>query len=141
MPAMEAAVDPLGRTLELDAGDLRLVPAPDLPERRTLSELRGLPALSQALTLTLETQIGSDPLHVTFGFDVLAIGANPYGVRTRQEYLRLQLVRALSGDRRVRQIRELAFSDLSADRRMTGTVLLETATASEVSLGLEVPRA
>lgn len=144
-PALSPA-QPLGRSLELDQGDLVVTSRADAPGRATLAMVEGVDALAQAITVTLQTQLGSDPLNVTHGFDALAIGESPYGVRTRKEFLKLHLVRAVGGDRRVKDVRELFFDDdprffelhpeldpdvqrrrVRASRRFTVTVVLETA--------------
>jgi hypothetical protein len=96
----------LGRSLALNAGDLVFdVSAADLP---LVTEQA---ALAQALELAVETQLGTDRLNSGFGFDRLSIGAYAYGVHTRKEYVKMQLVRCLAADRRVRDVREVFFSD------------------------------
>lgn len=107
MADASSPVNPLGRSLSLDDGDLAMDPS--MPSR--LAMVEGQRALDQALTLAVETQLGSDPLNVTFGFDQLVVGGNPYGVHTRKEYIKLQLVRAVAADRRVKDVREVYFQD------------------------------
>lgn len=96
----------LGRSLRLDAGDLHFDQATG-----SLETVEDLPALSQALVLAIETQLGSDRINATFGFDRLAVGAYAYGINTRKEYVKMQLVRCVGSDRRVRDVREIFFED------------------------------
>lgn len=152
--------DPLGFTLHLDAGDLAVEHVEGTVPATTLRELRGVDALAQALTLALETQLGSDPVNVTFGFDLRALGENPYGVRERREHVRLQLVRTVASDRRVRDIRELYFDDeprfaelhvgvdlesqrtrVRASRRATATIEIETIADDPLTLNAAVTNA
>jgi hypothetical protein len=149
--------DPLGRSLLLDDGDL-VVERPGATA--TLAQVRGVEALAQALTLALETQLGSDPINVAFGFDLRAIGENPFGVRERREHLRLQLVRTVASDRRVREIRDLYFDDdqrfaelhpgvdldrqrsrVRATRRANATIELDTIAGDPLALRAGVPNA
>ncbi|MGI5405330.1 hypothetical protein ACQEV9_00925 [Streptomyces chartreusis] len=96
----------LGRSLAVDEGDLVIDSTTGNP-----ATVEGLDALRQALTLTVETQLGSDRLHTTFGFDRLAVGRYPMSRLARKEYIRLELVRCLAADRRVTDIREVFFQD------------------------------
>jgi len=150
------AVDPLGHSLRFEKGDL-------VVERRgtapiALAAVRGERALAQALRLTLETQLGSDILNTGYGFDSIGIGAHAYGLETRKEFVKLQLVRAIAGDRRVKEIRELFFDDddrffelnggelgseeareahrrrVHASRRFEATVQIETRSGSLVTI-------
>ncbi|GKQ37935.1 hypothetical protein [Streptomyces sp. A012304] len=104
------AADPgapsLGSSLKVEAGDLVIDELTGGP-----AQVRGRDALVQALVLAVETQSGSDRLNTEFGFDRLAVGRYALGVPARKEYLRMQLVRSLSADRRVRDVREVFFED------------------------------
>ena len=140
MAALPTRVDPLGHTFELDGGDLSV--GVDPAGAVTLRELTGIGALAQTLTLALETQLGSDPMHAGYGLDATALGAQAYGVRSRKEYLKLQLVRCIAGDMRVNQILELAFDD---DRRVSRAyrvhALIETRAGEQLGLAIGAPRA
>jgi len=96
----------LGSSLQLDAGDL--VFDDNAGDLATVTQIG---ALSQALVLSLETQLGSDRLNAGFGFDRAAIGAYAYGIHTQKEYVKMQLVRCVGQDRRVKDIREVFFQD------------------------------
>jgi len=95
----------LGSSLKLDAGDLVFDDIGDL------TMVTGTAALSQALVLSIETQLGSDRLNSGFGFDRAALGAYAYGIHTRKEYVKMQLVRCVGLDRRVKDVREAFFQD------------------------------
>lgn len=104
--APDGGAPSLGRSLRADAGDLVI-------DDRTgrLTTVEGLDALAQALVLTVETQLGSDRLNTGFGFDRLAVGRYALGVHARKEYIKMELVRCLSADRRVTDVREVFFQD------------------------------
>ncbi|MFD4493822.1 hypothetical protein [Streptomyces sp. NPDC058486] len=108
-PASEAPRDgapSLGRSLALEDGDLVL-------DGRThdLALVFGADALEQALGLGVATQTGSDRLNTRFGFDRLAIGAYAPDLATRKEFLTMELVRCVSSDPRVTDVREVFFDD------------------------------
>ncbi len=94
----------LGSSLELDAGDLVF-------SNTDLSMVSDTGALTQALVLSLQTQLGSDRLNTGFGFDRAAVGAYAYGIHTQKEYVKMQLVRCIGLDRRVKDILEVFFQD------------------------------
>ncbi|MFH8259223.1 hypothetical protein [Streptomyces roseolus] len=96
----------LGSSLALDEGDLVL-------DGRSLdlALVVGAEALRQALELGVATQTGSDRLNAPFGFDRLAIGAYAHDLPTRKEFLTMELVRCVSSDRRVTDVREVFFDD------------------------------
>lgn len=96
----------LGRSLLLDDGDLVFD-----DHVGDLAEVEQVAALSQALRLAIGTQLGTDRLNAQFGFDRLAVGAYAYGLHTRKEYVKMQLVRCVGLDARVRDVREVFFSD------------------------------
>jgi hypothetical protein len=96
----------LGRSLRLEAGDLVFD-----EDARDLAMVEDRQALTQALALGIETQLGSDPINAGFGFDRLAVGAYADGIHARKEYVKLQVVRCISADRRVTDVRELFFQD------------------------------
>jgi len=101
-----SGVPSLGLSLQMRAGDLVF----DIASG-DLDLVVEQAALSQALELAIETQIGTDRLNVNFGFDRLSVGAYAYGIHTRKEYVKMQLVRCVTADRRVRDVREIFFED------------------------------
>jgi hypothetical protein len=96
----------LGVSLQLEDGDLVF----DV-RRGDLTLVEEQAALTQALQLAIETQLGSDRLNSGFGFDRLSLGTYAYGIHTRKEYVKMALVRTVSADRRVRDVREIFFQD------------------------------
>lgn len=96
----------LGRSLKLDQGDL-VFDAAD----RDLTVVEQRDALSQALILAIQTQVGTDRINVGFGFDRLSIGAYAYGIDTRKAYVKMQLVKTVSAEPRVHDVREVFFQD------------------------------
>lgn len=96
----------LGSSLQFDAGDLVFG-----NHTGDLAMVTGTGALSQALVLSLLTQLGSDRLNTAFGFDRTAVGAYTYGIHTQKEYVKMQLVRCVGLDRRVKDVREVFFQD------------------------------
>lgn len=154
--ARRAIIEPLGHGLRFENGDLVLERSGAKPIG--LATVRGEAALAQALRLTLETQLGSDLLNTAYGFDAVALGAHGYALHTRKEFVKLQLVRTIAADRRVKEIRELFFDDdprffelyagefgseeaqdaqrrrVHASRRFQATVQLETRSGSVVTI-------
>jgi len=98
-PSLGVGLDLVDGDLVLDAG------------ARDLAVARQEEMLVQALTGAVATQLGSDRMNASFGFDRLAIGAYAHGMDARRAYVKLQLVRALTADRRVREVRDVVFED------------------------------
>jgi hypothetical protein len=96
----------LGRSLKLQGGDLVFD-----PDTADLALVEDLETLKQALVLSIETQLGSDPINAGFGFDRVAVSAYANGIHARKEYVKLQIVRCVSADRRVSDVREVFFQD------------------------------
>jgi hypothetical protein len=96
----------LGSSLKLDAGDLVFD-----DQAGDLAMVTDTGALSQALVLSLQTQLGSDRINAGFGFDRAAVGAYAYGIHTQKEYVKMQLVCCVGLDRRVKDVREVFFQD------------------------------
>lgn len=101
---------PLGHSLLLRDGDLVL-------ERGRLAEVDGLANLMQALTLRVLTPLGSDSYHVGYGFDFASVLSEAGGQQAVRDMIRLNLVRALSADPRVLELRDVELLADSADRR------------------------
>jgi hypothetical protein len=154
LPGQTAGQPSLGRSLRLDDGDLVFD-----DHTGDLAEVDQLAALGQALELSIDTQLGTDRLNVQFGFDRLAVGAYAYDLTTRKEYVKMQLVRCVSRDARVRDVREVFFSDdrrafdlppgldavaqdrivaaIRADREYTVFVVVETITSQPLTVEAE----
>lgn len=137
---------PFGRSLELDDGDLVM-------DGGRLREVEAVANLTQALTLRVLTPYGSDPFNTGYGLDVTQAFTEPNGIAMVRELLKLNLVRTLGTDPRVRDIRRIAFDDdpppsgadpaaaealRSARHRRTWTVQAELETAAGTQLTLLV---
>lgn len=96
----------LGSSLQLDDGDLVFD-----DQASDLAMVTDTGALTQALIMSIETQLGSDRINSGFGFDRAAVGAYAYGIHTQKEYVKMQLVRCVGLDRRVKDVREAFFQD------------------------------
>jgi hypothetical protein len=86
-----------GGDLVFDGGDLALV--------------SGAPCFLQDLQVMIGTPFGSDPVNVKYGLDVAAIFTLADTVRGVKDVIRLNLVKSLSLDDRVREILAVAFDD------------------------------
>jgi hypothetical protein len=83
--------------LVLDGGDLTLV--------------HGLENLKQALTLRLLTPYGTDLVNATYGLDASRAFTGGHGRRMVKELIRLEVVRTLASDPRVREVTSVIFDD------------------------------
>jgi phage baseplate assembly protein W len=73
--------------------------------------VHGLANLEQALTLRLLTPFGTDPLNAGYGLDVRRAFTGANNRRTVKELIRLEVVRTLGSDPRVREVTEVLFDD------------------------------
>jgi hypothetical protein len=106
----------LGHSLALVDGDLVL-------EDGRLVEVVGVSNLIQALALRVLTPLGSDQFNTGYGFDAENIFTQPATARTVRDLISLNLVRTLSADDRVRELRDVVFLDpAEAHRRRSWTV-------------------
>jgi hypothetical protein len=96
--------DRLGHSLLLRDGDL--VFAGD-----RLVEIEGRENLMQALVLRILTPLGNDPFATTYGLDVKHAFTQPVATHVVKELVKLNLVRTLSTDPRVSEIRDIVFPD------------------------------
>jgi hypothetical protein len=93
-----------GYSLAMQDGDLVF----DGVELATVS---GRDNLLQALQLRLLTPFGSDRFNVNYGVDFTATYTQPGPVATVKELIKLDVVRTLGTDPRVRDIQDVVFSD------------------------------
>ncbi len=103
-----------GTSLKLDDGDLALAPGqPDANGKAWLDLVltSGADNFSQALRVMIGTPFGSDPVNVKYGLDVAAIFTVANAVRSIKDVIRLNLVKSLAVDDRVRDIGEIVFDD------------------------------
>jgi hypothetical protein len=112
----------LGHSLALVDGDLVL-------EDGRLAPVSDLDNLAQALTLRVLTPLGSDQFNTGYGFDAENIFTQPATTRTVRDLISLNLVRTLSADDRVRELRDVVFLDpAEAHRRRSWTVAVSILT-------------
>jgi hypothetical protein len=93
-----------GHSLAVIDGDLIL-------QDGALVAISGRRNLLQALTLRVLTPFGSDVFNTTYGLDVRQALTQANGLRMVKELIKLNLVRTLGTDPRVRDIREVLFED------------------------------
>lgn len=93
-----------GRSVALVDGDLLVVDG-------ALQLVAGNDNFAQALRVLIGTPFGSDPVNVGYGLDVAAIFQVAGSVRSIKETIRLNLVKSLALDDRVRSIDDVVFDD------------------------------
>jgi hypothetical protein len=104
--------EPFGHSLALIDGDLEF----EEQGGRQLRQVADRRNLLQALELRILTPFGTDRFNTTYGLDIQQAFAQPGGVRYTKELIRLNLVRTLGTDPRVRDVREVLFVDDPAYR-------------------------
>ena len=109
LPASRPPADPYGRTLQLAGGDLVLERNAD--GFRDFTIVNGKPELVQGLGVLVGTPLGTDILNRLLGLDVASALAAPVALRDVRELVRLQIVKALAQEPRVRQVQAVAFVD------------------------------
>ena len=90
---------------------LALVDGDFLLDAGDLARVSGRNNFFQALRVIVETPFGSDQVNVNYGLDIAAIFAVANSVRSIKDVIRLNLVKSLAADDRVREIREIVFDD------------------------------
>ncbi len=113
-------IDPaslFGTSLRLLNGDLALEPeigaAPN-PDGKTpldLALVSGVDNFSQGLQALIGTPFGSDPVNVKYGLDVESIFTLANSVNSIKDVIRLNLVKSLQLDDRVREVVDVVFDD------------------------------
>jgi hypothetical protein len=93
-----------GTSFALVDGDFRLV-------NGDLALVSGTDNFGQALQVIVETPFGSDQINVTYGLDVAAIFTVAANLSSVKDVIRLNLVKSLSADNRIREIDEILFDD------------------------------
>ncbi|GAA5093521.1 hypothetical protein [Nocardia iowensis] len=97
-----------GIGIRLDRGDIVLADG-------DIALVSGLPNLAQALQLRVLTPLGSDRYDTRYGFDYRAVFTTPAGAYEMRDLVRLNLVRTISTDQRVREIRDIDVLDAQVD--------------------------
>ena len=138
-----------GRSLEVKDGDLKM-------ENGDFKIIRERNNFLQALSIMIETPYGTDIFNVNYGFDIINCISQPQGIRIVKELLRLNIVKTLTYDNRVTQIKEIVFDDeprffklnpqadpekcrqeRKKSRRWKAIVLINTVTGKEETLSIE----
>lgn len=139
----------LGRSLRLVNGDLAF-------SDNDFAPVADRDNFLQALQVMIETPMGSDVFNIGYGFDLLNSISAPRSISLIKDLIRLNIVKSLSLDNRVREIKEIAFSDeprffeispefdpeetrrvRKRERRWQAVVVLQTITEGDVALSLE----
>ncbi|MCP4259936.1 MAG: hypothetical protein GY774_20845 [Planctomycetes bacterium] len=94
----------LGKSLQLLNGDLHLADG-------DFTMVSGLDNFIQAMPVMIETPFSKDIFNVNYGFDLMNSISKPQGIRMTKELIRLNIVKSLSLDNRVREIKEIVFDD------------------------------
>ena len=138
-----------GKSLQLTTGDLVL-------DQGDLEVISGRDNFLQAMQVMIETPFGSDIFNVNYGFDLLSILQSPQPVSQIKDLIRLNIIKSVSQDTRVREIKEVVFDDESrffeilpdqnadehrrtrkTERRWQVIVVLATVSEGEVVLRLD----
>ena len=138
-----------GRGLQLIDGDLAF-------EDGELATIEGRDNFLLAMQVMIETPFGSDVFNVNYGFDLFSIMSIPQTVGATKGVIRLNIVKSLTQDDRVREVKEVVFDDepryfelapneneaehrstRKTQRRWQTIVVLQTISEGEVSLLLE----
>ncbi len=109
LPIVRPPADPYGRTLQMTGGDL--IFERDVDGLRDLLTIVGKPELIQGLGVLVGTPLGTDILNRQLGLDIASVLGTPVALRDVRELIRLSIVKALSQEPRVRQLRAVAFVD------------------------------
>ncbi|WP_225731763.1 MULTISPECIES: hypothetical protein [unclassified Nocardia] len=94
--------------IRLDHGDIVL-------ERGQIAQVTGLANLAQALEIRVLTPLGTDRYDTRYGLDYKSIFTGPASAPEMRDLVRLNLVRTLSTDARVREIRDIQVVDPNLD--------------------------
>jgi phage baseplate assembly protein W len=138
-----------GRSLQLVNGDLAF-------ENGDFAMIEGRDNFLLAMQVMIETPFGSDVFNVNYGFDLFSVMSLPQTVGSAKAVIRLNIVKSLTQDDRVREVKEIVFDDeprffeispnenesehrtiRKTERRWQTMVLLETISEGEVALLLE----
>ncbi|MGW6058048.1 hypothetical protein [Streptomyces sp. NPDC055189] len=124
----------LGTDFEIRGGDL-------LFDGHDLALVSGLENLLQSLRTRVLTPLGEDRYDTRYGLDVRTLFTRPTAAATTREVLRLNLVRTIGSDPRVREVSEVLVRTAGASSRRDAwiaEVRLVTEDDSQVTLAVEV---
>jgi len=102
--ATVSSTDPFGRTLALVDGDLQMASG-------DFVFVTGRDELLQGLNVMIYTPLGSDVFNVNYGFDILNALASPLPPHAIQDVIRLNIVKSIAVDNRIREVKEVVFDD------------------------------
>ncbi|MFI6166356.1 hypothetical protein ACIBCN_06165 [Nocardia sp. NPDC051052] len=94
--------------IRLDHGDIVL-------DHGRIAQLEGIPNLAQALQIRLLTPLGDDRYDIRYGLDYRSVFTTPTTAHEMRDLLRLNLVRTLTTDPRVAEIRDIEVVDAELD--------------------------
>lgn len=97
-----------GTGIRLADGDIVL-------ENGQITLVSGIPNLAQALQLRVLTPLGNDRYDIRYGLDYRSVFTAPANAVEMRDLLRLNLVRTLTTDSRVAEIRDIQVSDSELD--------------------------
>src|SRR5690242_10121957 len=97
-------LNPFGRTLALVNGDLQFANGDFV----TISDRDDL---VQGLNIMIYTPFGSDIFNVNYGFDILNAMAASLPPHAIQDVIRLNVVKSVAVDNRIREVKEVVFDD------------------------------
>jgi hypothetical protein len=135
-----------GKSIQLIDGDF-------LFDKGDLMLIAGRDNFLQAMQIMIETPFGTDIFNVNYGFDILNMLQTPQPVNQIKDLIRLNIVKSISQDNRVREIKEVVFDDdphffellpdqnadehlrtRKTERRWQAIVVLNTISEGEVAL-------
>jgi hypothetical protein len=106
-----------GTSLRLVNGDLALEPESGAASNPSgaipldLALVSGIDNFSQGLQVMIGTPFGSDPVNVKYGLDIASIFTIANSVNSIKDVIRLNLVKSLQVDDRVREVVDIVFDD------------------------------
>jgi len=93
-----------GRSLQLAGGDLLFADG-------DLAVIDGRDNFLQGMQVMIETPFATDVFNVNYGFDVLGILSTPQTLGSTKTLIRLNIIKSISQDNRVLEIKEVVFDD------------------------------
>jgi|SRR5882757_507844 len=121
-----------GSGLRVDDGDIGFTDG-------RLDEVAGVPNLVQALTIRVLTPLGTDRYDTRYGLDTTSIFTAPVGAHDMANLLKLNLVRTLGTDSRVRDVRDIQVRQREPhSRQWLADVTLTAADGAALDLPVEL---
>ena|ERR1700676_876773 len=96
--------NPFGRSLTLIDGDLPLL-------NGDFGILVGRDNLLQGLNVMIDTPFATDIFNASYGFDLLNALAGGQSPKATQDVIRLNIVKSIGTDNRIREVKEVVFDD------------------------------